>query len=155
MVKRLARYWGADEDFLIRAALLHDLGYAFGGDGLGHARISGRYAGIAGCDRITIRAINLHTLGGPNMSLEEKLLFLADGIEEGRHFPGVEEIRKLAFVNLDQALLAFLRGTKVYLVKQGKNAHKKSILMEKEIKRRTCGRTDKTNRSLYDRKASQ
>ena len=87
MAKRLAQYWGADEAFLVRAALFHDLGYRFGGDGLSHAKISGRYASIAGCDRITTRAIDLHTLGGPGMSLEEKLLFLADGIEEGRKYP--------------------------------------------------------------------
>lgn len=141
MIRRLARYWGGNEDFLIRAALLHDLGYSFGGDGLSHAKISADYAAMAGCDRNTVKAIQLHTLGGPGMSLDEKLLFLADGIEEGRNFPGVKKIRKLAFIDLDRALLFYLRRSKSYLEKQGKKLHKKSILMENEIKRRKCGRT--------------
>lgn len=155
MAKKLSRHWGAREGFLIRAALLHDLGYSFGGSALSHAGISGRYSAMLGCDKKTVRAINLHTIGGPGMNLEENILFLADGIEEGRSFPGVKEIRRLAFINLDKALLAYLKGSKEHLEKQGKSVHRKSLLMEREIKRRKNGKTDQKNKRLFDRKTSQ
>ncbi|HZK09899.1 MAG TPA: HD domain-containing protein [Clostridia bacterium] len=155
MAKKLAKRWGAREEFLVRAALLHDLGYSFGGDGLSHAGISGSYSAMVGCDKETVRAIKLHTIGGPAMNLEEKILFLADGIEMGRSFPRVKEIRKLAFINLDKALLAYLKGSKRYLEKQGKSVHRKTLLMENEIRRRKNGRTDQKNRRLFDRKTSQ
>lgn len=142
MARDLARHWGARESFVVRAALLHDLGYSFQGDALAHASIGGRRAGLAGCDKKIVRAIRLHTLGGGRMSLEEKILFLADGIENSRDYPGVEEIRQLAFYDLDKALLAYLRSTKKYLEKQGKTVHEKSLHMERELKRRKSGRVN-------------
>ncbi len=44
-----------------------------------------------------------HTTGRAHMSLVEKIIFLADAIEPGRNYPGVDEIRKLAYEDIDAA----------------------------------------------------
>lgn len=55
-------------------------------------------------DTEVLRAIRLHTTGAPGMSKLEKIIYLADHIEEGRNFPGVEKLRRLAFKNMDLAI---------------------------------------------------
>lgn len=67
-----------------------------------------------------IDAILYHTTGRPNMSLLEKIIFVADYIEPGRkQAPNLEEIRKLAFLDLDEALLRILKDTLIYLQNNG------------------------------------
>lgn len=51
------------------------------------------------------RAIALHTLGGERMTTLDKIIYVADKIEPGRSFPGVEDLRAMAQVDLDRALL--------------------------------------------------
>lgn len=63
-----------------------------------------------------IHAILNHTTGRPGMSLLEKIIFVADYIEPGRDkAPNLHEVRELAFINIDRALLAILRDTLEYL----------------------------------------
>lgn len=63
-----------------------------------------------------INAILNHTTGRPGMSPLEKIVFIADYIEPGRkQAPNLAEIRKLAFQDLDQALLKILEDTLAYL----------------------------------------
>ena len=50
-------------------------------------------------------AIYWHTTGKANMTLLEKILYLADYIEPNRVFDGVQKVRDLAFQDLDKALL--------------------------------------------------
>lgn len=67
-------------------------------------------------DTDTIHAILNHTTGRPDMSLLEKIVYVADYIEPGRkQAPNLSEIRKLAFIDLDKALLKILQDTLVYL----------------------------------------
>ena len=62
-------------------------------------------------DREIIEAIKYHTTGRADMGILEKVIFLADCIEPGRDYPGVEELRGLAFEDLNKALvLAFNQG---------------------------------------------
>ena len=56
-------------------------------------------------DEDILNAIKYHTTGRRNMSLLEKIVYMADAIEPEREYPHVNEIRDLAFVNLDKALL--------------------------------------------------
>ena len=67
-------------------------------------------------DQEILDAIRYHTSGRPQMPLLEKIIYLADYIEPGRHFPGVHDVRKLAESDLDQALLAAIRNTILFLV---------------------------------------
>ncbi len=63
-----------------------------------------------------INAILNHTTGRPGMSLLEKIIFVADYIEPHRkQAPSLPEIRKLAFEDLDEALLRILKDTLGYL----------------------------------------
>jgi len=63
-----------------------------------------------------LNAITWHTTGRPDMSVLEKIIFVADYIEPGRkEAPGLEEIRKLAFEDLDRAMIRILDDTLRYL----------------------------------------
>jgi predicted HD superfamily hydrolase involved in NAD metabolism len=73
-------------------------------------------AGIT--DREILDAIRYHTAGRVNMTLLDKIVFLADYIEPGRAFPGVDEVRDTAKKNLDQAVIEALRNTIFFLMKK-------------------------------------
>lgn len=63
-----------------------------------------------------LNAICNHTTGRPNMSLLEKIVFVADYIEPGRkHASNLDEVRKLAFEDLEQALIKILSDILDYL----------------------------------------
>lgn len=49
--------------------------------------------------------------GKADMTLLEKIIYLADMIEPGRNFPGVAQLRKLSAENLDLAVLQALEQT--------------------------------------------
>lgn len=63
-------------------------------------------------------AVFYHTTGRPDMSLMEKIIFLADYIEPSRDFPGVELIRELAFTDLTAALIEAYDSTIRHLIDQ-------------------------------------
>ncbi|MFH1541506.1 MAG: bis(5'-nucleosyl)-tetraphosphatase (symmetrical) YqeK [bacterium] len=67
-----------------------------------------------------LSAISKHTLGSPAMTDLEKIIYLADHLEEGRDYPGVEKLRTSAENNPNQAIAAitshmleYLRGEKL------------------------------------------
>lgn len=67
-------------------------------------------------DKEIISAILNHTVGKPNMSLLDKIIFVADYIEpQRRKQPNLTEIRKLAFMDIDKALLWILEDTLAFL----------------------------------------
>lgn len=52
------------------------------------------------------------------MTLLEKVIYVADYIEPNRAFPGVDEVRKLAETDLNQALIQSIKNTMVFLMKK-------------------------------------
>lgn len=67
-------------------------------------------------DTDIINAILNHTTGRTNMSLLEKIIYVADYIEPNRKkAPNLTKIRKTAFLDLDKALLMILQDTLMYL----------------------------------------
>lgn len=71
-------------------------------------------------DEDILNAILNHTTGRPNMSLLEKIIFIADYIEPSRkQAPNLAQIRALAFQDLDSALRMILRDTLQYLQETG------------------------------------
>lgn len=70
-------------------------------------------------DEEILDAIRFHTSGRVGMTLLEKIIYLADYIEPGRHFPGVEEVRELAAQSLDDALIKSISNTIIFLMKKG------------------------------------
>lgn len=71
-------------------------------------------------DQAVLEAIISHTTGGKGMTLLAKIIYLADVIEPGRSFPGVDELRNVADRDLNQALLiAYDQSIKFILAKHG------------------------------------
>ena len=60
--------------------------------------------------------IQYHTTGRANMSKMEKVIFLADYIEPGRSFPGLDEVRSMAAKDLTNACMLASRNTIQFLV---------------------------------------
>ena len=122
---RLARRWGADEGRMRRAAILHDctkyltvrehldICEKYGvelcplersTDKLLHAKSGAALAKyVLGFGDI-YDAILYHTTARAGMSLEEKILYIADYMEPNRAFPEVGELRRLAYTDLDAAV---------------------------------------------------
>ena len=70
--------------------------------GFAAAEILGRY-GVR--DKDIENAVRYHTTGRAGMSRLEKIVYLADLTEEGRHYPDVAEMRRWADRSLDGAML--------------------------------------------------
>ena len=122
----LALHWGCDAGIAEEAAILHDLtkncprdfhlalnekyGNFFSqaelqNHKLMHAKTSAYYAReLYGIGDEVFGAIYWHTTGKPDMTKLEKLVYLADLIEENREFKDISHIRKLAFEDLDRAM---------------------------------------------------
>ncbi len=52
-----------------------------------------------------LNAISFHTTGRENMTILEKIIFLADKLEPTRHYKELDELTKLAFSDIDMCML--------------------------------------------------
>ena len=124
---RLAQRWGADVEHARRAAILHDCtkylkldeqlaicerhGVELDDMERGAVKLLHSKTGAAlaryvfgECEEVC-QAICWHTTGKADMSLLEKILYIADYMEPTRDFDGVEDLRNLAYADLDAAVL--------------------------------------------------
>ena len=137
----LAKHWGAEVDDAARAGILHDITKALDGplqltlcreygtilDEFGykypktlHALTGSLVAErIFGENEAVVSAICHHTTGKADMTLLEKLIDVADYMEPCRNFPGVEELRALAFSDITAALKLGLEMTLRHLANLG------------------------------------
>lgn len=150
MAVELAQQYGADTKKAELAGILHD--YAkfrpleemktliesdnnikkdliHYGEALWHAPV-GAYllqteAGMNDDDILS--AVAYHTTAKANMTTLEKVIFLADYIEPGRAFPGVDDVRELAKKNLDAAIAEALSNTIQFLLKQKQKVYPETI----------------------------
>ena len=137
----MARHWGVDETDAARAGLLHDITKAL--DGERQLTLAGEYGIILtdfqekypktlhaltgsvvaerlfGENEAVVQAIRHHTTGKRDMNLLEKIIYVADYMEPNRDFSGVDQLRELAFSDLDEALRFGLTMTLNYLNQQG------------------------------------
>lgn len=141
MAVRLSARWGEDEEIARRAAYLHDIAKEmpyeeqlelidkFGvilTDTQKSEKIIHAFAGACiawhefSMSEEICGAIRWHTTAKRNMSRLEKIIWLADLVEDGRDFPGVERIRNLAFEDLSAALILGFDTTIGFLLKKGK-----------------------------------
>ena len=74
-------------------------------------------------DEEILSAIRCHTTGKPHMSKLDKVLYLADYMEPSRAFDGVEELRRLVWEDLDQAMILGLEMTVEELRERGAVVH--------------------------------
>lgn len=79
-------------------------------------------------DAEILDAIKYHTSGRINMTLLEKVIYLADYIEPGRHFPGVDEVRDMAKQDLDDALIQSIKNTIIFLMKKNQSIYPDTFL---------------------------
>ena len=70
-------------------------------------------------DEEILAAMRWHTTGKEDMTNLEKIIYLADLIEPSRKFDGVDEIREIAYKDLDLAMLKALTHTTIYLLTKG------------------------------------
>lgn len=79
-------------------------------------------------DEEIISAVKYHTTGKSNMNLLEKILYIADLIEEDRSFPGVELLRELTYEgSLDEALLISFNNTIKFVIDNQQLIHPRTI----------------------------
>ncbi|REC32037.1 HD domain-containing protein [Enterococcus pseudoavium] len=78
-------------------------------------------------DETILSAIRLHTTGAAEMSLLDKIIYVADYIEPGRDFPGVEDARVIAFSDLDQAVAFETKHTLAHLIEKETPVYPKTI----------------------------
>ena len=137
----LARHWGANEEDAARAGILHDITKAIDGPlqltlceayGKILSDFSRKYpktlhalTGSLVAERIfgeneeVVSAICHHTTGKADMTLLQKIIYVADYMEPCRNFPGVEDLRNLAYTDMDAALKLGLEMTLEHLARQG------------------------------------
>ena len=67
------------------------------------------------------------------MSLLEKIIYLADAIEPGRDYPGVNELREIAFKVLNQAILVSLEQSISFVKEKGYDLENDTIEARNDI----------------------
>ena len=137
----LARLYGENEVDAARAGLLHDITKAI--DGPLQLTLCAEYGivldtfsrsfpktlhaltgslvarRIFGENENVVSAICHHTTGRADMTLLEKIIYIADYVERNRDFPGVEEMRAMAYTDLDRAVLMGLESAVAHVKRQG------------------------------------
>ena len=159
----LARIYGEDEQKAYIAGLLHDV--AKGKCRKGLKKIAQQYSvdidefesinpelihGKLGAKMVEIElgvddedilnAICWHTTGRENMSMLEKIVYIADLTEPGRDFENIEMLRTLARSDIDLAMIKSLKGVMDFVKSRGftlhPNSEKAYELLKKEEKRK-------------------
>ncbi len=69
-------------------------------------------------DKKLLSAIRYHTMGCADMTLFDKLIYMADYIEPCRNFEGVDLLRESSFLDLDKAIIQGIDATILSLVEE-------------------------------------
>ncbi|MBQ4313323.1 MAG: nicotinate-nucleotide adenylyltransferase [Clostridia bacterium] len=152
----LARKYGADEYKAELAGLLHDVAkndprerqleyICLGGvqpdaDLMASEKVWHSHAGaqfllheLSITDEDILNSVRYHTSGRANMSLLEKIIYLADYTSEERDYNGVEEMKCAVEVSLRKAMLIALRFTISKLAEKGSPIHPDTVAAYNEI----------------------
>lgn len=78
---------------------------------------------IYGVNDDVYEAIRWHTTGKADMTLLEKVIYMADYIEPNRDFPGVDELRQAVWEDLDRGLLMGLEMSIAEMARWGNPVH--------------------------------
>ena len=151
----LAKIYGENEEEAEFAGLIHDIAKEMPKDeikeyvkshnievdeveekrvGLLHAKIGANIAKEEyGASEKIVNAIKYHTTGNVDMDMFAKIIFVADKIEENRHYDGVEERRVIAKENLDKVIIAVLDDATKGSIEEGKLIHPESINVRNKL----------------------
>ncbi len=80
-----------------------------------------------GVDDEIYDAIYYHTVGKPDMGLLTKIIYISDSIEVNRDYDGVEDLRNLAYEDLDRALVMQIDNTIRSVLKKQTLLHTNTI----------------------------
>ena len=78
-------------------------------------------------DEDILNAVRYHTTGRAGMSPLEKTIYLADYIEEGRDFPGVDGLRKAVYEDINKGLLKAFDNSIWEVMQKGAMIHPDTI----------------------------
>jgi len=131
--QRLAERWGVNPNDAREAAILHDItkkldfyenlciiskhGLSVEKLGKNEEKLLHSITGALvaqsefGASDTVAEAIKWHTTGKAGMSTLEKIIYIADYIEETRILPGIDELRRLAYIDINVAMLMGLEMT--------------------------------------------
>lgn len=146
----LAARYGADPNRAYLAGLLHDAAKDLSGEelvrrareaGIPVDRICGMrphllHAPVGAViareqfglkDEELLSAIAHHTMGKPDMTLMEKIIFLADLIEPSRSYAGVDGVREAAKNDLDEAVIRAYDGIISYVLEKRDALHPATV----------------------------
>lgn len=93
-------------------------------------------------DEDILQPIRTHTSGRVGMNLLEKVIFLADYIEPGRHFPGVEEVREIAENDLDEAVKQSIMNTITFLMRRNQLVYPNTLHTYNDIVSQQGGKNE-------------
>ena len=146
----LAKKYGADEEKAYIGGLLHDvcknapmeeqheymmkLGEPISEVELSNQKLWHAPAGAAYIrdvigivDEDLLSAVRYHTTAKANMTLMEKILYIADYISKERTYDGIEIMREKAFRDIDEAILEGTKFTILDLAKQNRVINQDTI----------------------------
>ena len=124
----LAKFWGVDEEMARRAAILHDC--------TKYWELEPQLATCEKYGKEECEAIFSHTTGKAGMTKLDKILYLADYMEPTRDFDGVEELRRLVWEDLDQAMILGLEMSIEELKERGVPVHRNTLAALEDLQRR-------------------
>ncbi len=79
-------------------------------------------------DEEILNAVRRHTVGAKEMTMLDQIVYVADYIEPGRDFPGVDQARQLAAESLRAAVEFETKHTLLYLMNNDKKIYPAAIL---------------------------
>ena len=145
----LAKIYGQDENKAYIAGLLHDVAkgkcryglektaleycvdideFELSNPELIHGKLGAKMVekelGID--DEDILNAICWHTTGRENMSMLEKIVYIADLTEPGRNFDNIDKLRELARIDIDSAMIMSLKGVMDFVKSKGFTLHPNS-----------------------------
>lgn len=152
----LAKVYGIDVEKAKLAAILHDCAKGYNCEQLLalcdefnieldevtkfnkqliHAPLGAKVAqiefGIEDAD--ILNAIHFHTTGRENMSMLEKIICTSDYVEPKRSFDGVDEIRELAYIDIDRALFIAFGITINYIISNNYILHPTTVMARNDL----------------------
>lgn len=153
MAVKLAQIYGGEERLCRVAALLHDITkelsltqqlnlcekwsiiHDYDSDNIDAVIHADTAAAMAehefGFGTRVCSAIRKHTVGAEEMSLEDKIVFVADACEENRTYPEADKVREIAYSDLDEAIKYIVRRTAERVAQKGKKPY---YMCEKVLK---------------------
>lgn len=163
VARELAEYYGLDPEKAYLTGLLHDYAKGISSEDLliiaeENQLIEDKedslipdilHAPVGACllekeleieDQDILKAVRVHTMGSLDMNDFDKIIFLADMLEPGRGYPGMERLKCLSLRNLDEAMQFGLDSTIKYCIDQKRLLHPRTIEVRNDFLQRTRNR---------------